>query len=320
MGIPEAEDGGPAALPAGLPDDGSVEERGGLFGLEVVVEVEVAGVGGLVGGAEVELAGTRLPLGGEEERRVVAGGIRGGLPELSGREVGDGAGGDGGAGVAELGTFELAGGGPGGEDVRVRKLPGDEADGLLVEDDHAAVGEVILGREGVGRTEPDGGGEGGEAEGGDGPPEAEMAAPLDDADEEDEGVHGEEIAGEQSSAEDGEGEEIGEQDGGDGEERCARETEVLSRGESGAEGRGGGREHGDEQVHVHGEVQGAMPQAERHARGIEVGGCVVAEELGIAEDEAGAVKVIRVPGDEGKNGGEESGDELEVGSDGLPGR
>ena len=39
--------------------------------------------------------------------------------------------------------------------------------------------------------------------------------------------------------------------------------------------------------------------------GVEVGGGVVAEELGIAEDEAGAVVVVGVPGGERQDGDEE---------------
>ena len=40
----------------------------------------------------------------------------------------------------------------------------DDVDGALVEDDHVAVGEVVLGGEGVGRVDPDAGEEGGGAE------------------------------------------------------------------------------------------------------------------------------------------------------------
>ena len=55
-----------------------------------------------------------------------------------------------------------------------------------------------------------------------------------------------------------------------------------------------------------------MVEAEHDAVGVEVGGGVVAEELGVAEDEAGAVVVVGVPGDEGKDGEEERGDPGEV--------
>ena len=45
-----------------------------------------------------------------------------------------------------------------------------------------------------------------------------------------------------------------------------------------------------------------MVEAERDAVRVEVGGGVVAEELGVAEDEAGAVMVVGVPGEERKDG------------------
>ena len=69
-------------------------------------------------------------------------------------------------GVAELGAVELRAGGPCGEDGGLRVVLVDEADGLLVEDDEVAVGEVVLGREGVGRVDPDAGEECCSAEGG----------------------------------------------------------------------------------------------------------------------------------------------------------
>ena len=188
MGVREAKDGGPFAVPARLPDDLSTEERGCLGGLDVVMKVEVADIGGLVPQAKVRLAGRGSPLGGEEEGGVVAGGIRGESLHFVEREVGDGEGVDGGSEVAEIRAFELGGGRPGSEDGGMGELFGDEADCLLVESNHVAIGKVVFGREGVGGREPDGGGEGGEAEGGDGSPEAQVTAPLDDADEKDEGI------------------------------------------------------------------------------------------------------------------------------------
>jgi hypothetical protein len=62
----KAEYGRPLAFAASLPDDVAVEEGGGFFGGDVVVEVEVAGVVGLVGFAEVDVAGGWSPFGGEE--------------------------------------------------------------------------------------------------------------------------------------------------------------------------------------------------------------------------------------------------------------
>jgi hypothetical protein len=43
-------------------------------------------------------------------------------------------------------------------------------------------------------------------------------------------------------------------------------------------------------------MEEAMPETEGDAVGVKVRGCVVTEELGVAEDEAGLVIVIGVPG------------------------
>ena len=67
----EAEDGGPLAVAVSLPDDFAVEEGGGFVGAEVVVEVEVLGVGGLVARERC----WRAPGGGAhlvEKRRAVS--------------------------------------------------------------------------------------------------------------------------------------------------------------------------------------------------------------------------------------------------------
>ncbi len=62
-----------------------------------------------------------------------------------------------------------------------------------------------------------------------------------------------------------------------------------------------------------GEVEETMPEAEEDSVGAEVGGGVVAEEFGVAEDEAGAGVVEGVPGYEGKDGDEERDGPGEVG-------
>ena len=243
-GVGKAEDGGPFAAAVGLPEDGAVEEVGGFFGGEVVVEVEVAGVGGLVAVAEIGGAGRGFPLGGEEEGGVVGGGGDVGVADLVEGEVGEADGADGVAGVAELGVLELGGGGPGGENGGVGEAAVDDGDGLLVEDDHVAVGEVVFGGEGVGRVAVDGGDKGEEGEGDDSVPEAEVTAELHDAEEEDEGVEGEEVAGEQGAAEDGELEEVGEEDDGEGEKGTAGEGMGLVAADGGEGGGGGGRATG----------------------------------------------------------------------------
>ena len=124
-------------------------------------------------------------------------------------EVVDLGGLDGGVGVAEFGAAHLGGGGPCGEDGGLWVVVGDEVDGLLVEDDHVAVGEVVLGGEGVGWVDPDASEEGCGAEGRECPPLTQMTVPGSDAQDDDERVHREEIAGEECSAEDGEGDPIG---------------------------------------------------------------------------------------------------------------
>ncbi len=203
----KVEDGSPLAVTMGLPDDLTVQESGGLGGAEVVVEVEVFGVGGLVLFAEVEGLGG-LPLGGEDEGGVVVAGFGGGELHLLDGEVLDGGDFEGASGIADLRAGELGGRGPGGEDGGLGEALIEDVDGLLVEDDHVAVGEVVLGGEGVGGIDPDSGEEGDGGEGGEGDPAANVAAPGGDAEEEDEGIEGKEIAGEERSAKDGEGDPV----------------------------------------------------------------------------------------------------------------
>ena len=92
----------------------------------------------------------------------------------------------------------------------------DVSDRVLMEDDEVAVGEVVFWGEGVWRIDPDAREESCGAEGGDCTPLAEMAMPGCHADQQDKRVHGKEIAREERSAEDGEGDPIGEEDCGDG--------------------------------------------------------------------------------------------------------
>ena len=73
------------------------------------------------------------------------------------------------------------------------------------------------------------------------------------------------------------------------------------RGE-GNEGYGDGADDGDEHIHVGRQMEEAMPETQGDTVGVEVGGGVVAEVFGIAEDEAGLVAVVGVPGDEGEDG------------------
>ena len=90
-----------------------------------------------------------------------------------------------------------------------------------MQDDHVAVGEVVLGCKGVGRVDPDAGEEGGGAERGEPLPARQAELPLGYADQQDQRIHGQQVAGEQGSAEYGEGDPVGEQDDGDGVEDWA---------------------------------------------------------------------------------------------------
>jgi hypothetical protein len=83
-----------------------------------------------------------------------------------------------------------------------------------MDDDHVAVGEVVLGSEGGGWVEPEGADEGYRCEYGEERPEACALSPGGKADQEGQGVDGEEVAGEEGSAEDGEGEPVGEDEAG----------------------------------------------------------------------------------------------------------
>ena len=71
---------------------------------------------------------------------------------------------DGLLGVAEFRTLEFGVGGPCGEHGGLGQRLRDERDGALVKHDHVAVGEVVLGGEGVGRVDPDAGEESRSAE------------------------------------------------------------------------------------------------------------------------------------------------------------
>ncbi len=221
LGALEAENGRPFPSPVFFPDDLSVGECGGFGWLKVVVEIEVEHIRGLVAPAEIELAQGRFPLCREEEGGVVDRRIDRGFPHLFEREVGDTHGFDPEAGVAEFRMLELRGAGPGGQNGRLREALRDDIDCLLMQNDQVAVGEVVLGSEGVGRVEPDCGEEGSEGEAGYGPPETKMAAPFQDTDQENQRVEREEVTGKKSATEDGEGQQVCDENGSDGREQPA---------------------------------------------------------------------------------------------------
>ncbi len=126
-----------------------------------------------------------------------------------------------------------------------------------------------------------------------------------DAEEQDERVHREEIAGEERSAEDGEGDPVGEEDDGDGLERAALGWLAGVSGGTGMKRTAMVQTTGTNMFMWVVEMEEAMPETEDDAVGVEVGGGVVAEELGVAEDEAGVVVVVGVPGGEREDGCEE---------------
>jgi hypothetical protein len=264
------------------------------------MEVEEFGVGLLGVTGERELGCGWNPLGGEDERGVEGAGVLCGFLDLLEGEVVDGGGADGVVGVAEVGVLEFGGGGPGGEDGGVGEVVVDEADGALVERDEVAVGEVVLGGEAIGRIDEEGCEETCCGEGGERGPLLEALMPLGGTDEQDERVHGEQVASEKRAAEDGERDGVGKEDDGDGDERMARKTGFAWERFDGQNGQGAG--DGDPHIHVEEEVDEAMPEAEEDARGREVRGGVVAKKFGVAEGEAGDVVVVRVPEDEGEDG------------------
>ena len=79
-----------------------------------------------------------------------------------------------------------------------------------MKDDEVAVGEVVLRSEGVGRVDQSAYDEGGGAQRGDRSPltETQVRRPLCDTEQEHQGIHRQQIAGEQSAAEYGEGDPV----------------------------------------------------------------------------------------------------------------
>ena len=112
-------------------------------------------------------------------------------------------------GISKFWAIEFGGGGPCGEDGGLRIGAVDEMDGALMEDDEVAIGKVVFRGEGVWWVDPDAGEKGCGAESGESPPLAEMTMPDRYADKKDKRIHRKEVAGEQSAAEDREGEPVG---------------------------------------------------------------------------------------------------------------
>src|SRR6185503_18551131 len=105
---------------------------------------------------------------------------------------------------------QLVGGGPGGEHVRVGVAGGDLRDGVLLEANHVAVGEVVLGREPVGRIHKQGRDEGGGGERGEPRPEIEAAAQRVQAEKNHQRIERKKVAGEERASEDGKENGVGE--------------------------------------------------------------------------------------------------------------
>ena len=147
----EAKDGGPLAVLVVLPDDAPTEDGSDFRGCKV------AGGGELTTAARVRMVeqvvaeGRSYEVRREDDGRVVAVGLLGGFADLGEREVFDGDSLEGARNVAELGAKEIGGDRPGGEDRGVGVVLRNEIDGLLMDDDHVAIGEVVLGRKGCGR-------------------------------------------------------------------------------------------------------------------------------------------------------------------------
>lgn len=218
----KAEDGGPFPADGVLPDDTSAEDGCDLGGAEVSGGGELARPLGVRVGEEVVAKGGRDEVGGEDDGGVVSSGFFGGFADVGEGEVFNGDGGHGVVGVAEFGQEEVGGDGPGGEDFGVGVMLLDEVDGLLLDDDHVAVGKAVFGGEGGRRVEPEGADEGGGGECDEERPEAEAGPPCVDADEQNQRIDGEKIAREEGASEDGEGDPVGDDEDGDGAEHRRR--------------------------------------------------------------------------------------------------
>ena len=123
-------------------------------------------------------------------------------------------------GVAKLGVEEIVRDRPRCEHCRVRVVLVDEGDGFLVHDDHVAVDECVLRREGGGRVDPEAANERWLRW----PPSATASqrrafAPGVDAEQKDDRVDRQQIAREQRSAQDGEGNPVGDDEQSAGEAR-----------------------------------------------------------------------------------------------------
>jgi hypothetical protein len=135
-----------------------------------------------------------------------------------------------------------------------------------MDEDHVAVHERVLGREGGGRVDPqatekdDGGGEGEPGE------KAGALAPDVDAEEKDERVDRQEIACEQSAAEDGERNPIGDDEQRDGETGGGGERLDFGAWTPGKKQAGDGEENREPDVALPEEMQEACVRGDRRTR------------------------------------------------------
>ena len=102
--------------------------------------------------------------------------------------------------VAEFGAGELVARRPRGEHGRAGIERGELVDGLLVQADDAGVGEVVFRREAVGGIDEEADEKGRGREGCKELPVADAAVESGDRDEQDQRIHGKQVAGEQGSA------------------------------------------------------------------------------------------------------------------------
>jgi len=175
-------------------DDLAAEDDGDFVWGQVACACEVAATAGVGVGEEPVAEGRVCVVRGEDDGGVIALGFCGGAGDLGTGEVFDREALDRHAGVAEPRVEEVGSDRPRSEYGRVGIVLCNVGDGLLVDNDHVAVGEVVLRREGGGWVEPECGDKRCGCEGGEDGYEVRAGSPGVDAEQQDEWVDREKIA------------------------------------------------------------------------------------------------------------------------------
>ena len=171
-------------------------------------------------------------------------------------------------------------------------------DAGLVHADHVRVGQIVFRREAVGRIDEEPGDECRGREERQPVPVRRAAVQGRHGHEQHQRIHGQQVTREQCAAQHAEEKSLDRK-----QEKNAPKHERIDRGANVACGvaagieqqRGRGHEHRHKEIHVRGEVQDAMPEGGEDAQRRERRLGVMAQELGIAEEEAGFGVVVGVP-------------------------